>query len=147
MQAIRDQIVALSLEGLPEEEVQVRDNYFNEESGEIFQGTSIHEGGETYHDGVIGMHDVGYMVLVTTVTTKRGDARKTNDMPQIIREHIRRYFQNQRLGIPGADGIKHHNVKVQDSDPRDANKFPNHKIQQQRLVVWNREPRTLPTGV
>lgn len=139
--SIRNQIVNFAVEGIEDAQIQVRDNYHD--GTRPCEGTSIHEDGEEYHDGVIGHHDVGYRFLVTTVTSNRQDAIKTNDWPQRIRERIRRWFQNQRLGIQTDDGIRQHVAKVRDSQPRDAARFPDHKIQQQLIVAWTREPRTL----
>jgi hypothetical protein len=140
--ALRDEIVALAEEGLRETEVQAREDYF---FGDVpFEGVTVHDIGEQYSDGVIGLHDVGYRLAVTLVSAKTGDALLVTDWLLCWREAIRRRFQDQRLPVGEADGIRHHNTKVVAGQPANANKFPNHRIHQVVIVVWNRESKTTP---
>lgn len=139
-QSLLNEINALGLSGLSEGEVQVRENYFRDDIP--FEGCSIHSLGERYDPGPIGFHDVGYMNAITLVAADTGDAVVTSDWVPTWREKIRRWFQAQRLPVGHATGIKHHLCKVEDGKPKNSEKFPNHRIEQLIIAVWNREART-----
>lgn len=139
MLALRDTIRTLVLPDLPEAEIQVRESFGNEEDGHVYQGLTIEEKGERQSPGPMGFHDVGYRCLLTIATTKRSDALLTNDLAIRWRERIRRHFQTTRLPVGENDGIRHHNVKVEDVSPKNPRAYPNYNLRQLLLVVWNRE--------
>lgn len=139
MRALCDECRSLLQPDIPIEEIQVRESFGNENDGQVYQGLTIQEQGETYAIAPQGFQDVGYRCLLTFATSKRGDATLTNDLAIRCRETLRRHFHTTRLPVGESDGIRHHNVKVQNATPQNPKAFPNYNLRQLLLTVWNRE--------
>jgi hypothetical protein len=139
MLALRDVSRTLLQPVMPIDEIQVRESFGNEVTGHVYQGLTIQERGERYAQAPQGFQDVGYGCLFTLATSKRGDATLTNDLAIRCRETLRRHFHTTRLPVGEGDGIRHHNVKVQDATPQNPKAFPDYNLRQLLLTVWNRE--------
>lgn len=142
MEGIRDAIEALELDGKPP--VQVRENYWflNGEKPEAFAGITIHELGEDYDDGVIGLEDVGYRCGVTLVEFANNDGKLALSRGLQWRKPIRNRLKNQRIPVADEDleSVKRHVLRVLPGSPRHpAALNAKYKIRQLLVIAWTRE--------
>jgi len=140
MEAIRDAIRTLGLEGVDSEEVQVRRLPYDGQD-HWYRGITVHPVPETYGQGTNEREDIGYGCGVTLVQNNDNDSDYKLDQLLDWRETIRTYFvENSTLtGVSTTFTLKVEHGYVIDYD-----KLYDRNYDVSRLVVrvYSRETRT-----
>ncbi len=90
LEAVRDEIQALNLSGLPDNRVRVR--RLPHDGEHYFPGVTVHPVPEKYEKGTNQREDIGYGCGVTIVVNNENDQDYLLDRLLYWRETIRRHF-------------------------------------------------------
>lgn len=140
MVALRELVLSLQPEEVTSAEVEVRGGWLY--NGEPMRGITIHELGETYHEGTNGTQDIGYICGIVFAQKDDLDAQLTDDSLLAWRELIRHRLTDQRLNVTLTNNTpSEHVVIVNRSGENLTNpkKFPNWAISRIVATVWLRE--------